>query len=102
MCLKKNLENEYIDHIFILAESGENITTEPMLENYLDKVSYHRTDKRPTYNDFFAMINIVSEPNDINIIANSDIFFDSSLGYISTMKTNQCFALSVDFQRKGK
>jgi len=52
--------------------------------------------KRPTYADYFNFINTVSGPDDINIIANTDIYFDEE--NIELIKANiqkdQCYALS--------
>lgn len=46
--------------------------------------------ERPTYQDLF---NLFSE-DAINIIVNSDIFFDKTLGLVKGIKPNQCYALS--------
>jgi hypothetical protein len=54
-CLQKNLDNPYIKTIII--ESAI----------------------KPSYDYFFRKINEVTQDNDINIICNSDIFFDESI-----------------------
>lgn len=70
LCLSKNKANGYIDNI-IIAEGV-----------------------RPTYNQFFSMTR--DYPEDINIIANTDIYFDESLALLKDWKwgQNTCFALS--------
>jgi hypothetical protein len=50
-------------------------------------------DSRLTFSDFFAMINLSVEENDISIIANSDIYFES-LKELKTIKGNEVYALS--------
>jgi hypothetical protein len=48
---------------------------------------------RLTFSDFFAMINLVAQKDDISIIANSDIYFDTLYG-IGNLKENEVYALS--------
>jgi len=69
-CLHKNLSNNFLNTIII--ESQENLT----------------------YNFFFDTINKFSIGNDINIICNSDIFFDESIALCSSINKNECIALS--------
>ena len=47
---------------------------------------------RFTYNDFFQ--NTVNHPNDINILANGDIYFDETLDLIQGIKERECYALT--------
>lgn len=68
-CLQKNLENSYINTIII------------------------ETSSKPEYNYFFNKINDVSGPDDINIICNSDIFFDETIALTSKMGPEDCWAL---------
>lgn len=49
-------------------------------------------DRRPTYNDLFELTR--QYPNSVNIIANSDIFFNDTILQAKYIKQNQCFALS--------
>jgi hypothetical protein len=48
---------------------------------------------RLPFSDFFAMINLVAQKDDISIIANSDIYFDTLYG-IGNLKENEVYALS--------
>lgn len=47
---------------------------------------------RPTFKDFFNIINSVTLPTDINIIINSDIYLPE--GFNVNPEANDCFALS--------
>lgn len=70
-CLQKNLDNKLLTTVII------------------------ETPNKPTYNYFFDRINRITGPNDINIICNSDIFFDETIGLVSSYLSNkQVFALS--------
>lgn len=69
-CLKRNIGNEQIDNIFIVKN------------------------RRPTFIDFFDMVNKVSGDTDISIIANSDIYFDDLKPVKHNLKEKECYALS--------
>lgn len=60
-----------------------------------DSFYIHKLEGRPTFKDFFNAINKVTEPTDINIIANSDIYFEyiNSDNFIR-LTHNDCLALS--------
>jgi hypothetical protein len=49
---------------------------------------------KPSYEYFFQQINAVTGPDDINIICNSDIYFDSTIALTERMKHKQLWALS--------
>jgi len=69
-CLRKNLENPHINVVIIDSQ------------------------EKPTYNYFFSKINELTGPDDINIISNSDIFFDETILLTSYLKHHASFALS--------
>lgn len=69
-CLFKNLNNPELNTIVI--DSQERL-----------KFSY-----------FFDKINQVSGPSDINIVANSDIYFDQGVLLTQKISENECYALS--------
>lgn len=70
-CLRKNLENDIFNIVIIESQA------------------------RLTYNDFFRRINkLIVDENDINIICNSDIFFDETIELANKIQHNQVFALS--------
>ncbi len=70
LCLHNNFENKLLN-VVVLSDSN-----------------------RLTYNDFFNVINKYTDLDDINIIANSDIYFDESIEYALSLKAKQCYALS--------
>jgi hypothetical protein len=86
-CIDHNVNSLYIDRIYILNESCENFIS--------PKITSIKICKRPTYNDFFKLVNQETSQDDINIIANSDIYFDSSISIIANkINNNTCFALT--------
>jgi hypothetical protein len=88
-CLSKNLANTKIEKIYILKE-GEFI-----LEKKSEKIVVYDVLNRPTYNTFFEIINKNTSKDDINIVANSDIYFDESIELVKKyLSDKNCFALS--------
>lgn len=69
-CLQKNLENPHLNVIVF------------------------ETDSKPEYNFFFSKINELTGPDDINIICNSDIFFDDSILLTQHLQVHRAYALS--------
>ena len=82
-CLEKNLANPLITRIIIFNQHKK-------IDH--QKVISIDSDKRPTYQDFFNKTR--EYPDDINIIANSDIFFDSTLEKANRLAPHQCYALT--------
>lgn len=76
-CLEYNLQ--VFDNVFVLNEgcdhNGINIPVTT----------------RPTFRTFFRAVNHLTNPDDINVIANSDIYFKETP---IAPKANQCFALT--------
>lgn len=87
-CFDKNIENILINKIFILVEEKDELP----LRN--EKLELIRISRRPTFSDFFSIINRVTSLNDINIIANTDIYFDNTLSLLSKIKSNEVYALN--------
>jgi hypothetical protein len=54
----------------------------------------HPENLRLTYGDFFRKIAEVSAPNDINVIANTDIFFNDTIAFAHTIRHGEVFVLS--------
>lgn len=69
-CLHKNIDNKYFD--IIIIESATN----------------------PTFNFMFEKINKLSGENDINIICNSDIYFDDTINLARKIGFKEIYALS--------
>ena len=98
-CLKKNIENEYIDYIHIFNDDVDFVNE---LMDSTDKIySVDNTD-RMTYKDFFEYSNEYLE-NEISIIANSDIIFDESIKYLKDVKLKDFFfcLTRYDIQKSG-
>lgn len=93
-CLQRNIDNPLIDRIYIFLDSSvslmefKKITGEKIwiLQPFL-------SDERPTFKLFFERINQSSPEGSINIISNSDIYFDETLELVKGIKENQCYAL---------
>ncbi len=68
-CLEKNQQNEYLHKIIIVNRN-----------------------ERATYGDFFRAMKAYSK--DVNIIANSDIYFDETIQLAEGIKQLQCYALT--------
>jgi len=60
---------------------------------FLNVVPIYNQD-RLTYNDFFKIINEASGNDDINIITNSDIYFDSTIELAQHMLYKELYALT--------
>lgn len=69
-CLQKNLDNKFINTIIFESAS------------------------KPSYDFLFNKINTLTSPDDINIICNSDIFFDETISLVANMPHKNVYALS--------
>src|SRR5438876_12060885 len=78
-CLERNAANPLISHIHVLG-------TRPLIT---EKVIWLPFAERPTFDVFFEVINATSGSEDINVIANSDIFFDETLRFVNEIKRSQ-------------
>lgn len=87
-CLYNNIGCGAISRIYLIG----NI--EPWTFNY-NKVTAVTELSRPAFKGFFNIINKFTQPNDINIIANSDIYFENvDYNDFAGLTHNDCFALS--------
>jgi hypothetical protein len=97
-CLRKNLENPFLDRIVIVDHSA------PEHSRSLDhaKIDWVNLDcrarpcGRPTYEDWFRLANEhCQSPYDLSIVANADIYFDETLGLVKAWDlSDTCLALS--------
>jgi SAM-dependent methyltransferase len=69
-CLSKNKDNPLLD--VVVVESADN----------------------PTYKYLFDKINSITGPNDVNIIAHSDIFFNETIEAAGNIKSKEVYALT--------
>jgi hypothetical protein len=89
-CLVDNIDNRFIDKIYLLIDQFEDYDYKQHA-----KIEYITIGHRPTYADFFSSINEKTGWGDINIIANSDIYFDHTLEFVKNIRLDQCYALTV-------
>jgi len=89
-CMCSNLNNSKIEQMDVIFEKR----LAPEVKN--PKLLVRSISHRPKYSEFFDWANaLVSADNDISILANSDIYFDSSLSALArNLMPNQCAALS--------
>lgn len=80
ICVLSNIYNKELDSINVFCGRKHIKNFENLLEKvqgtFSDKVRIHEFDDRPTYNDYFRLTHIF--PDDINIIANTDMIIDES------------------------
>ena len=88
-CLQRNLDNPALTSVTIFNEGGDLSTFKS------DKLKVIDIAQRPLYQDFFQYINQHGSNNDIHIIANTDIYFDSNIGVLPYLDLEgTCLALS--------
>jgi len=71
-CLEKNEANEFIDNIHVLKKQEDDIFS------------------RITFTDFFKQM----KPGEVNIIANSDIYFDETIQLANQIREKEVWALT--------
>ena len=88
-CLEFNLNNKYIDQIYMFLESFDV----PSINH--KKINLIRLGRRPTFHDLFSFSNELVNGNDIFVIANTDIYFDESINYTKKfLSKNDFFSLT--------
>lgn len=93
-CFRRNLNNPFFDKICLWQYSGSALSAET-------KLVVRQENRQADFNDFFEWINAVSQPDDIAIIANTDIWFDETIGLAQAIKPDQCFVL-LRMEKDGK
>lgn len=86
--LKQNINNPLIEKIKIIGEE------EPSLKSAKIEIA---GDFRPTFADCFAEV----KEGQINIIANSDIFFNNTIAHAGKLAYNQCYAITRHEYNEG-
>lgn len=86
-CLEKNLNNPFIDFIHLMVDNSNEFFL-PVNDKLLQKFYDHRLQ----FNDYFELMK--DYPEDIKIIANSDIFFDDSLIFLKNILDDICYVLT--------
>lgn len=88
-CVEKNVLNSAIASLTLFNEGKSIKTIHP------EKIIEIPIERRPTYSDFINYINSLSKSDDIHVIANTDIFFDSNIAVLKTLNLDEvCLALS--------
>lgn len=76
-CLRTNVDAAWFTEIVVLAEEKLPITSAKVVSVSADP------DSRPTFAQLFDCCRLRSAEDDINVVANSDIFFDSSVSRLN-------------------
>jgi len=88
-CIEYNIANPAIREIVVFNEGSS------LAQLGSKKIVEIKIDKRPTYQDFINYINTNSSPDDIHIIANTDIYFDKNIEVLKHINLKDtCLALS--------
>ena len=82
-CLLRNIDNPCFDRIIALSEEGTEIIAH-------DRVVPVVFEGRPSYTDFFRIGN---QYDGVKVLANSDIFFDDTIGLAHRLQVGQFFVL---------
>jgi hypothetical protein len=88
VCLNNNLNNQYVDYIHIFYETETNFFDHVSQNTNLNKIKHSRIKQRLSYNEWMAYANNYYL-NDIKVLINSDIYFDSSLSILKKLYWNK-------------
>ncbi len=93
-CMQGNADNLHIDRIIVLASSdaAHRMVFSSGKLIWLEVVP----ERRPTFREFFNTLNIHNaSPNDLNIVANADVYFDDTLAILKGLELQGvCLALT--------
>ena len=89
-CLERNLGNPRIDFVCLLLEGIDT----PYPDH--EKLKVRSISRRPRYQDFFDWANeLIASPNDVTIVANSDIYMEVSVSaFESELQPEACATLA--------
>ncbi len=92
-CFLKNRLNASIDKMYVFMDIE---TKMDHAHSKIEKIIFIDMDSRPSFDNIFQFINRVSSEDDVNIIANSDIYLDEESIWLikKWIKENECFALA--------
>jgi hypothetical protein len=85
-CLDNNLSNPLISEVVLITDESDIPKHK--------KIKVVNIGSRPTYSDFFRLVNERAEAEDISIISNSDIYFNDSIKYVTNIANRECYALT--------
>lgn len=90
-CLNKNillLEKNLISSIYLLINKHEDVSAFKNINNlYTEEIDV----LRPTFDNFFSLINKISSQDDINIIINADIILTESIILVDSFNMEKTF-----------
>jgi hypothetical protein len=89
-CTKHCLKNKNFDNVYFILESDED-KCEWMKG---DNVVIFNMKKRPTFKEILEYSNTITDKDSINILPNSDIFFDDSVLELKNMKDKDFVTLT--------
>ncbi|TDB65302.1 hypothetical protein [Arundinibacter roseus] len=92
-CIQQNVINNLVDKISLFVEEKYYEKAFSLFQD-IRKINLVSVTVRPTIMVIINYINNNTLDSDINIISNSDIFFDKTLNTIQKLEKNYCFALS--------
>ncbi|MBK7362944.1 MAG: hypothetical protein IPJ01_11670 [Micavibrio sp.] len=79
-CIIKNIYNENLDKIVVICTESDYSALLSIYNEYKDKLIPIITNKRPSYNDYFAITKkLFNGNNNINIISNLDIIISPEM-----------------------
>jgi hypothetical protein len=97
-CLSKNLQNKYIDNVIVIMSLGVSKQFELKYAEHKDKIIPVIMEKRPSYNDYFFLLNKAFESkSNVNFISNLDIIIPEQTVIYSKFYLNHekvCLALT--------
>ena len=100
-CLTKNTSNDF-KSIVVLVENDE---VGKIVQKQFANCKSINIAKRALFNDYFSIMDNDEYADDINIMSNSDIFFDdldNVKDYLANLSNKTCLALSrYDFHTNG-
>ncbi len=103
-CLASNINNPNIDRVLVLVANSAMPRLLTLIGRSHPKVVPVVIDHRPTFNDYFRVVNNYCCDRDINIVTNSDIYLDQEAvnHLLKADLRNKVFALSRwDVQEDG-
>ena len=89
--LIENINNNIIDEIVLFIEKDYNFDNIKKKVNNFNKVKLVKINKRLDYKTCFDYCNKYTRDNIINILANSDMYFNKSLSNLHSMDLNNVF-----------
>src|SRR6056297_2179586 len=87
--LRRNVDLDVIEEVHLLVEGD----ADPGVES--PKIFSWPVNGRPVFDEFFSLARELTGKDDISVIANSDIYFDRSLGAAAEfLRRGECYCLS--------